>query len=93
MRQDPVLLLLFIGVMVFTGVIIGAERFFPNDGQLFQVLSGLVTGFAGAFFARITPQGKPPQNQQTIAADQIDAINPKTTPHIPSSPDNSRTSS
>lgn len=38
----------------------------PNDGQTFQVLSNLLSGCAGAFFARIKPAEKalPPETRQ-----------------------------
>ena len=55
---DPVLLLLFAGLIIFTGIMIWVSHIFKDDGQIFQVISGLVTGFAGAFFARMKPQDK-----------------------------------
>jgi len=53
---DPVLLLLFFGMMVFTGILIFVEWRFKDDGQIFQVISSLVAGFAGAFFAKLDPK-------------------------------------
>jgi hypothetical protein len=41
--------------------LIYVEKAFPNDGQIFQVISGLVTGFAGAFFMRVKPQSSRPE--------------------------------
>lgn len=55
-KVDPVLLLLFSGITIFTGVMIFIEFKFKDDGQLFQVVSGLVAGFAGAFFTRLKPR-------------------------------------
>lgn len=61
-KVDPVLWLLFLGMLVFTAILLYVEKFYPNDGQIFQVISGLVTGFAGAFFARMKPDtSKPPE--------------------------------
>lgn len=53
---DPVLRLLFIGIMLFTIVTIYVNHVFPNDGQMFQVVSGILTGFTGAFFGRMDPK-------------------------------------
>ena len=54
--QEPVVLLLFIGMVFFCGVLIFCEHFFPMDGQIFQVIAGLLSGFSGAFFMRVKPQ-------------------------------------
>lgn len=56
LKIDPVLLLLFVGITIFTGVMIWVDHAFHDDGQIFQVCSGLVTGFAGAFFTRLKPR-------------------------------------
>jgi hypothetical protein len=56
---DPVLLLLFGGMCLFTFVLLAVTKFFSEDGQIFQVISGLVMGFAGAFFGRIKPSAQP----------------------------------
>ncbi len=55
-RIDPVLLLLFTGMIFFTSVLIGVEHFFSSDGQLFQVISNIDAGFVGAFFMRVNPK-------------------------------------
>ena len=55
-RIDPVLLLLFLGMLVFTGLLLLISKWSPNDGQTFQVISGLLTAFSGAFFLRIKPK-------------------------------------
>jgi len=57
-RVDPVLYLLLIVILSFTGMLVFVEFKFPNDGQLFQVISGMVTGFSGAFLLRVKPQTK-----------------------------------
>ena len=58
--MDPVLLLLFAGMVLFTAMLIIVDKAFPNDGQTFQVISGLLTGFSGAFFGRLVPQKEHP---------------------------------
>lgn len=57
-KIDRTLFLLFFGMVFFVFVLIFVEYFFKDDGQMFQVISGLVTGFAGAFFGRMKPQGE-----------------------------------
>lgn len=49
--------LLFTGIIFFAIVLVAIARLMPNDGQTFQVISGLLTGFAGAFFGRMKPKG------------------------------------
>jgi hypothetical protein len=49
--MDPVLKLLLIGILFFTAALFYCEHRFPNDGQIFQVIAGLLTGFGGAFLA------------------------------------------
>ena len=55
-RIEPVLLLLAFLVVLFAGALFVSERMFPQDGQIFQVISGLTTGFAGALLLRVKPQ-------------------------------------
>lgn len=55
MKQlDPILKLLLGGIVFFLAVLLYIQKWFPNDGQTFQVVAGLLTGFSGAFlgFAR-----------------------------------------
>lgn len=58
--MEPVLILLFVGILFFTGMLFVADKWYPNDGQLFQVVSGLLTAFGGAFMTRIKPKGDDP---------------------------------
>jgi hypothetical protein len=53
---DPIDKMLLFGIVFFTGVLIYIARWAPQDGQTFQVVSGLLTGFSGAFFARLKPK-------------------------------------
>lgn len=53
---EPILMLLASLMIFFTAMIFVAEHFFPNDGQIFQVVSGLLTGISGAFLMRIKPR-------------------------------------
>jgi hypothetical protein len=54
--SDPVLLILLFATFVFTGLLLFVSFRQPTDGQTFQVMSGLATGFAGAVLARVKPQ-------------------------------------
>lgn len=58
MRIEPVLLLLTILVLAFCGMLFAAEHWFVSDSQLFQVISGLVTGFSGALLMRVKPRSE-----------------------------------
>lgn len=53
---EPVVILLFLGMLFFTGILIFCDKFFPMDGQIFQVVASLLSGFSGAFFMRIKPK-------------------------------------
>ena len=46
------------GIAFFTILLVAISKWSPNDGQTFQVVSGLLTGFSGAFFARMKPVGQ-----------------------------------
>jgi uncharacterized membrane protein YjjP (DUF1212 family) len=56
---DPLDKLLLLSILFFAGMLIYIARWAPNDGQTFQVISGLLTGFSGAFLARIKPKADP----------------------------------
>lgn len=85
-KIDPVLYLIFGGMVFFTFVLIGVEHFFMQDAQVFQVVAGILTGFTGAFFARM----KPPQQHSTGGDDNsvtlTQATGPKTAAPEPSPP-------
>ena len=61
-RIEPVLLLLFAGMLLFTLVLIYITHLFPANDKVFTVVSGLITGFAGAFFMRVNPRSMPQQD-------------------------------
>ena len=66
------MLVLFLGMVFFTFVLVFVEWRFPQDAQIFQVVSGLVTGFSGAFFGLMTakrgqsPPADPPADRPAI---------------------------
>lgn len=55
-KIDPVLWLLFLGMVLAAGTLIFVEHFFKDDGQVFQVFAGLLASFSGAFFLRVKPR-------------------------------------
>lgn len=56
---EPIVFLLFGGIIFFTLLLVAISKWSPNDGQTFQVVSGLLTGFAGAFMMRVKPPSNP----------------------------------
>ena len=54
-RQDRITLLLLGATVFFAILLVVVDKLFPNEGQVFQVLANLTSGFAGAFFTRIQP--------------------------------------
>jgi hypothetical protein len=79
-KIDPVLILLFLGMWLATATLIGVDILFKSEGQIFQVLSGLVTAFAGAFFARMKPDTKadhPNENPTPVPPPDGTVVPPK----------------
>lgn len=70
-KIEPIVLLLFIGMLVWSALLFVCQQYYSDDGQIFQVISGLLTGFSGAFFMRIKPRGvdienlRPPSEVET----------------------------
>ncbi len=71
-RVEAIVYLLFAGMVFFTAMLFVCEHFFPNDGQIFQVIAGILSGFTGAFFMRIKPRQEsglhPSPPDQTVTA-------------------------
>jgi hypothetical protein len=55
---EPILVLLAVMMMFLLVAMFFSEHFFPNDGQMFQVVCGLLTGISGAFLGRIKPPSR-----------------------------------
>jgi hypothetical protein len=53
---EPIVWLLAAMMLVFAGLILFCEHFFPMDGQIFTVFTGLLGNIAGAFLMRIKPK-------------------------------------
>lgn len=50
---DPNVRLLFIGTVFFAVILVFVDWLFKGEGQVFQVIAGLLTGFSGALLAMI----------------------------------------
>lgn len=61
-KFDRTLLLLFVGIILFTMILFASEIWFMSDSQMFQVIAGVLTAFTGAFFGRIKPAAEVPTN-------------------------------
>lgn len=76
-QLDHVLYLLAAMVIFFTVLLFVSAKFLTNDGQTFQVVSGLLTGFAGALLGRVKPADpKPPS---TTITESVAVATEKTT--------------
>lgn len=69
-KLEPILSLLFVCMVFFTGVLFAAEVWFKDDSQLFQVVAGILTGITGAFLARIKPAKGEAAQVNAVAGDQ-----------------------
>ena len=61
-RLDSVVLLLTFLILIFVGVLLWTAVFLKSDGQTFQIVASLVTGFSGALLMRIKPKGAGPDD-------------------------------
>ncbi len=72
-KIEPILLLLTGLIIFFACMLVFVEKFFASDGQVFQVISNILSGIAGAFIMRIKP---PSQHQgDTIKAGDNTTVN------------------
>jgi hypothetical protein len=72
--MDPVLKLLLVGILFFTAALFYCEHRFPSDGQIFQVIAGLLTGFGGAFLAFARKELGVPDEPASGAQRTIDTV-------------------
>ena len=64
-RVEPILLLLFVGIVLYSVGLVIVSWLLPNNGTLFTVLSGVATSFTGAFFLRVNPKSQAQQDADT----------------------------
>lgn len=82
-KVEPVVYLLFAGMVVFAILLFVSEKIFPSDGQMFQVIAGMLTGFSGAFFMRVKPKDGGP----SIPEGGSGTTSTTTTVKVPAEPD------
>ncbi len=58
MGIEPMDRLMFVGIVFFSLLLIWEANHAPSDGQTFQVFSGCLTGFVGAFLMKQKPPDK-----------------------------------
>jgi len=76
---DALILLLVCLILLFIGALFVAEKFFIEDTQIFQVLSGLLTGFSSAVLALLKPS--PVTTAPAVHMDHVDHVDvPTATP-------------
>lgn len=86
---EPIVKLMVGLVLIFTCMLIGVARFLSSDGQTFQIIAGLVTGFSGALLMRVKPRAATPDDpppvtlrrtvdMHTESAAGVTAADPKT---------------
>lgn len=63
-KIEPIVLLLCMLVVFFTGVLVAVAKLMSSDGQTFQIIAGLVTGFSGALLMRVKPRGTNPEDPE-----------------------------
>lgn len=66
-KMDPILQLLFIGMIFFALLLVAVDKFFASDGQMFQVIANVLSGFVGAFFAKIKTDPTATSTADTVA--------------------------
>jgi len=74
MTPEPVVLLLFLGLFLSVAFLFLSEKWFPMDGQMFQVMAGLVGFFTGALGLRINPKKSEPSSEAPPAATSTSTI-------------------
>lgn len=67
---DPVDRVLVFLIILFALLVIAISKWSPNDGQTFQIIGTLCTGFAAAFLSRIKPADKKTDQPQSPDAPQ-----------------------
>lgn len=66
--HDRVFLTLLAATVFFALVAVAVSKWSPNDGQTFQMICGLTTGFAGACLGRVKPAAQSATNTTTTTA-------------------------
>ncbi len=70
-KIEPIVLLLTFLVIFFSVVLVGIAKFLSSDGQTFQIIAGLVTGFAGSLLTRIKTKGEPDSSDSVVTKTKV----------------------
>ena len=62
-RIEPILLLMFGGLVFFTVALMYVAHLFPGNDKLFIAISAVLSGFASAFFVRVNPHSMSQQDK------------------------------
>lgn len=75
---DQVTIMLFVGIFLGLTIIMMTEHFFPKDGEVFQVIAGVVSSFSGALFTKLKMEST---NYKDVAGDDNSTkiVNPPAT--------------
>lgn len=68
---EPIMHLLFAAIVFFTLLLVAISKWSPNDGQTFQVISGLLTGFSGVFFGRLKPSSSEAKKPDSVVTPEV----------------------
>lgn len=83
-KVESIIILLFGAVVFFSLMLVAISKWSPNDGQTFQVISSLVTGFAGALMMRVKPPDSrlplPPGSTQVKETTSVTQVEPEPKP-------------
>lgn len=74
---EPMDRLIFVGIIFFTLLMVGESKWSPNDGQTFQAVCSCLSGFVGAFLARIKPSEKRLPPDTTITTSTLTVTPPE----------------
>jgi hypothetical protein len=73
--MNNTLRMLFVGIIFFTLCLFAAEKFFTSDGQMFQVLANLLSGFSGALLMGIKKElGLPDSDTGTLSQTETTTV-------------------
>lgn len=80
-KIEPIVLLLCSLVIFYTVCLIVVAKLMSSDGQTFQIIAGLVTGFSGALLMRVKPRAATPDesgDQSPATVRKIENIHTET---------------
>ncbi len=86
-KIEPIVLLLCSLVIFYTICLVVVAKLMSSDGQTFQIIAGLVTGFSGALLMRVKPRGTTPDESADSVPSSVRKVeNVHTETTIPPNP-------